>query len=143
MIEKIKALAHEKDICVLATISEKGPYCSLMAYALDENAVEFYMTTSRLTRKYANIEKNPNVSLLIDSRDTIPRTQAQALTVTGECEIISSHDPKRQSVKEKLLERHPHLKIILERPDSEILCVKAESYLFLHGLSDAFFEKVS
>jgi len=142
MIEKIKVLAREKDICVLATVSEKDPYCSLMAYAVDENAIEFYMTTSKLTKKYSNIKKNPMVSLLIDSRDTIPRTKAQALTVSGKCEILSFHDTKRQTIKEKLLTRHPHLKTILDKPDSEILCIKAESYLFLDGLTDAFFEKV-
>lgn len=142
MIEKIKALAREKDICVLATVSEKGPYCSLMAYTFDESANEFFMSTSRLTKKYANIEKNPNVSLLIDSREAIPRTQAQALTVSGICKIISNDDPKRPSIKEKLLKKHPHLEAILEKPDSEILCVKAESYLFLQGLTDAFYEKV-
>lgn len=142
MIEKIKALAREKDICVLATVSEKAPYCSLMAYAVDENAIEFYMTTSKLTKKYANIIKNPSVSLLIDSRETIPRTKAQALTVSGKCEIISFHDDKGQTIKEKLLTKHPHLKIILNKSDSELLCIKAESYLFLDGLTDAFFEKV-
>jgi nitroimidazol reductase NimA-like FMN-containing flavoprotein (pyridoxamine 5'-phosphate oxidase superfamily) len=142
MIEKIKALAREKDICVLATVSGKTPYCSLMAYAVNENVIEFYMTTSRLTKKYTNIKNNPNVSLLIDSRETIPRTNAQALTVSGKCEIISSHDTKSQTIKEKLLAKHPHLKIILDASDSEILCIRAESYLFLDGLIDAFFEKV-
>ena len=141
MIEKIKSFAHGKDICVLATVSEIGPYCSLMAYASDENAVEFYMTTSRMTKKFSNIEKNPNVSLLIDSRETIPRTQAQALTVTGKCEILSESDPKRQIIKQKLLKKHPHLKTILEKNDSEILCVRVESYLYLNGLTDAFFKK--
>ena len=142
MIEKIKALAREKDICVLATVSEKGPYCSLMAYAVDENAIEFYMTTLRLTKKFANIVTNPNVSLLIDSRETMPRSNAQALTVFGKCEIFSSHDPKRKTIKKELLTRHPHLDRILNKLDSEILCIKAESYLFLDGITDAFFEKV-
>jgi hypothetical protein len=95
-----------------------------------------------LTKKYANIENNPNVSLLIDSRETMPRSKAQALTVTGKCETISWQDPKRQTIKKELLTRHPHLNAILEIPDSKILCVKAESYLFLDGLTDAFYEEV-
>jgi nitroimidazol reductase NimA-like FMN-containing flavoprotein (pyridoxamine 5'-phosphate oxidase superfamily) len=99
----------------------KTPYCSLMAYAVDENAIEFYMTTSRLTKKYANIENNPNVSLLIDSRETMPRTNAQALTVSGKCEIFSSHDPKSQTIKKELLARASAPEIILDKSDSEIL----------------------
>lgn len=142
MIEKIKELSQAKDICVLATVSEKGPYCSLMAYAVNENAQEFYMATLRSTKKFANIENNPNVSLLIDSRETVPRSRATALTVSGQCEPIPYNDPKRQSIIDELLAKHPHLKTILNQPEAEILCVKAESYLFLDGLTDAFFEKV-
>ncbi|MFO8085422.1 MAG: pyridoxamine 5'-phosphate oxidase family protein [Desulfobacterales bacterium] len=143
MIEQIKALAIEKDICVLATVSEKGPHCSLMAYVVDENAVEFYMTTSRSTKKYDNIEKNPKVSLLIDSREKTPRTKAQALTVSGTCKIISSDNPKKQTLKRVLLRKHPHLKEILENPDAEIICIRAESYLFLDGLTEAHYLELS
>jgi general stress protein 26 len=142
MIEKIKALVFEKDICVLATVSEKRPHCSLMAYVADENAEKFYMTTSKLTKKYTNIENNPNVSLLVDSREKQPRNQAQALTVSGVCETISSDDSQKATLKKMLLEKHPHLETILEKPDSEILCVTVESYLFLDGLTDAHFIEI-
>ena len=36
MLERMKALAKEKDICVLATASGSNPYCSLMAYVTDD-----------------------------------------------------------------------------------------------------------
>lgn len=141
MLEKIKALALEKDICVLATVSEESPHCSLMAYMVDENAVEFYMTTLKQTKKYSNIVKNPHVSLLIDSRERLPRTKAQALTVSGICEMISSDDPQTETLEKVLLRKHPHLKKILENPESVILCVRAKSYLFLDGITDAYFIK--
>jgi nitroimidazol reductase NimA-like FMN-containing flavoprotein (pyridoxamine 5'-phosphate oxidase superfamily) len=32
MLEEMKALAREKNSCVLATIAGNKPYCSLMAY---------------------------------------------------------------------------------------------------------------
>ncbi len=101
------------------------------------------MTTSESTQKYANIERNPRVSLLIDSREKRPRTQAQALTVTGECEIIEAGDTKEDTLKKVLLRKHPHLKAILGRTDAKIICVKAESYLFLDGLTEAHYLELS
>ena len=79
----MKALAKEKDICVLATITDGKPYCSLMAYVTNRACTEMYMVTHRQTQKYQNLVTNPAVSLLIDTRDTTPRSAARAMTVEG------------------------------------------------------------
>ena len=36
MLEEMQALAREKNSCVLATIVDTKPYCSLMAYVVPE-----------------------------------------------------------------------------------------------------------
>jgi nitroimidazol reductase NimA-like FMN-containing flavoprotein (pyridoxamine 5'-phosphate oxidase superfamily) len=59
MLERMKALAREKDICVLATLSGARPHCSLMAYATDDRCTEIYMITHRHTTKYRNLTKTP------------------------------------------------------------------------------------
>jgi len=69
MLEEMKALAKQKDICVLATVSDGNPHCSLMAYATDDDCREIYMITQKGTKKYKNLIKNPSVSLLIDTRE--------------------------------------------------------------------------
>jgi nitroimidazol reductase NimA-like FMN-containing flavoprotein (pyridoxamine 5'-phosphate oxidase superfamily) len=68
MIEKMKALVKRKDICVLATVSENNPHCSLMAYVTDNDCREIYMVTNRQSTKFRNLSANPLVSLLIDTR---------------------------------------------------------------------------
>ena len=69
MLERMKAVVREKDICVLATVSGDKPHCSLMAYAADDDCREIYMVTHRKTNKYKNLKENPAVSLLIDTRE--------------------------------------------------------------------------
>ena len=68
MLAEMKQLAMEKTICVLATVAGNKPYCSLMAYATDENCTEIYMATQRSTQKFRNLAANPAVppSLLAD-----------------------------------------------------------------------------
>ncbi|UCB49008.1 MAG: pyridoxamine 5'-phosphate oxidase family protein [Deltaproteobacteria bacterium] len=144
MLEKMKALVKEKDICVLATVSAGNPHCSLMAYVTDEDCCEIYMVTHRKSRKYENLIKNPSVSLLIDTREEhrgSRRPEAKALTVSGTFQKIDDKN-KRIQVHSKLLDRHPHVKEFLEHPDAEILCIRINSFLLLNGLTDAHFEAV-
>jgi nitroimidazol reductase NimA-like FMN-containing flavoprotein (pyridoxamine 5'-phosphate oxidase superfamily) len=141
MLKEMKALAKEKNICVLATVTGDKPYCSLMAYVTDENCEEIYMVTLRNTQKYKNLTENPAVSLLIDTREKSYRSGAKALTVEGVYAEIESEE-KRKKVQAKLLDVHPHRLGLIDHPESEILCVKIRSFLLLNGLQEAHFKKV-
>jgi nitroimidazol reductase NimA-like FMN-containing flavoprotein (pyridoxamine 5'-phosphate oxidase superfamily) len=136
MLAEMKQLAMERSICVLATISGNKPYCSLMAYATDESGTEIYMATQRATQKFRNLTENRAVSLLIDTRETLPRSQARALTVEGTCAPIED-DSKKKFARNRLLSMHPHLNDFLLHSDSEILCVTIHSFLLLKGLTEA------
>jgi len=59
MLEKMKELVRKKNICVLATVSDYKPYCSLMAYITDATCKEIYMVTHKNTTKFNNLQKNP------------------------------------------------------------------------------------
>jgi nitroimidazol reductase NimA-like FMN-containing flavoprotein (pyridoxamine 5'-phosphate oxidase superfamily) len=123
VLKEMKALAKEKNICVLATVADGKPYCSLMAYVTDENCKKIYMVTHKNTNKYENLMGNPSVSLLIDTRDISPRSKAKALTVEGVYTAIESEE-KRKKVRAKLLSVHPHLAEFIKHSEAEILCVK-------------------
>ena len=68
MLEKMKNIMRSQDICVLATVSEDKPHCSLMAYLTDDDCRTIYMITHKHTTKYRNLTANPSLSLLIDTR---------------------------------------------------------------------------
>ena len=137
----MKALAKEKNICVLATITGSKPYCSLMAYVTNEECTEIYMVTQRHSQKYQNLIANPAVSLLIDTRDTSPRSAARAMTVEGIFQKIK--DPaKEKKVRRELLSAHPHLNEFMRLPEAEVIQIKIKSFLLLDGLTQASFEDV-
>lgn len=141
MREQMTAMVRENDICVLATASGNLPHCSLMAYVADETGETIYMATPADSRKFANLGKNPAVSLLIDTRARQPRENTQALTVSGTCHPVS--DPEeRAAAADRLRAAHRQLERLLEDPGVEVLCVKVDSFLLLDGVSDAHFVKV-
>jgi len=144
MIEFMKKLAKEKDICVLATVSGAMPHCSLMTYTTDDACTEIYMATYRSTKKFKNLMENPSVSLLIDTREEHKgsrRPEAKAMTVSGTLEKLEN-EQKKAWAKARLLGRHPHLKEFLDHPDAEVICIKIRSFLLLDGLTDAHFEEM-
>ena len=141
MLAEMKALAREKNTCVLATVGGQSPHCSLMAYVTDENCTEMYMVTHKNTNKYKNLIENPSVSLLIDTREISPRTKAKALTVAGVCTVIEKEE-KRKKVHTRLLEVHPQLAEFINHAEAEILCVRIQSFLLLDGLQEAHYQSV-
>ena len=141
MLTEMKALAKQRDICVLATVAGQKPYCSLMAYVTDDDCEEIYMVTHKNSTKYKNLLHNPAVSLLIDTREKSPRAEAKALTVEGVfCKIETAE--RRKQVAAKLLQAHPHLDDFLKHPDADIICIKISSFLLLDGVQQAHFESI-
>jgi nitroimidazol reductase NimA-like FMN-containing flavoprotein (pyridoxamine 5'-phosphate oxidase superfamily) len=59
MLEEIKALAREKNSCVLATIVDRKPYCSLMAYVTHTACTEIYMVTQRQKKIWRHLLPAP------------------------------------------------------------------------------------
>ena len=96
MLKKMKDIVRANDLCVLATVSEGKPHCSLMSYVSDEEGREIYLISHKQTKKYFNLMENPVVSLLIDTREEErgqKRVDIKALTVVGDHGAGSCHRP--------------------------------------------------
>lgn len=144
VVHRMKALVQSKDSCVLATSAGDKPHCSLMVYVADEQCRKIYMVTYRKGTKYANLKENPNVSLLIDTRDEHQgedRPKAMALTVNGIFEEV--REPSRKAlVARQLLERHPHVADFINDAEAAVFAVKVTSFLLLDGFTDAHYHVV-
>ena len=141
ILEKMKNFVRKKNICVLSTASDNKPYCSLMAYVTDSTCKEVYMVTHKNTTKFKNLQKNPWVSLLIDSREIQPRSNAQALTITGVF-VPLLDEGKKQKIREDMLKSFPHMKEFIHHPESELIRIKINSLLLLEGLTQSHFVSI-
>ena len=144
MIGKMKDIVRTNDLCVLATVSEGKPHCSLMSYISDEEGQEIYLISHKQTKKYVNLLKNPKVSLLIDTREEKKgqrRIDIKALTVSGEFQMIKGSE-RKDLIRTKFLKKHPHLKDFLYDPGAEVFSIRIKSFQLLDGIKDAFFETV-
>lgn len=140
----MKNIVRGNDLCVLATVSEGKPHCSLMTYITDDECSEIFMISHRQTKKFRNLMSNPVASLLIDTREEErgqKRIDIKALTVVGEFQVIKDQTQKT-FIHAKFSKKHPHLTDFLKDPGAEIFSIKIKSFQLLDGVKDAFFEKL-
>ena len=144
MLKTMKKLVRDNDVCVLATVTDNFPHCSLMSYVPDRACRQIYMMTRKGTKKYRNLAVNRTVSLLIDTREEdcgADRANIKALTVSGVFTTIGDK-AKKKLVRQKLLRKHPQLKPFADDPDTEVFAVKVKGFELLDGVVDSYFEKV-
>lgn len=136
-MKELKKILKESNLCVLATTNKHfQPNSSLMQYHFDENFNELHMMTSKESSKSKNIEENPNVSLLIDTREDSIHDVSKivALTVYGEAEIAKETKDKENIIRE-LVEMYPSLEQFSKSDSCEIIIVKPTKFLILNGVT--------
>lgn len=67
ILKDVKDLLKNEKLCTLATCVENNPYVSLMNFTYVEEENKVILSTRRNSKKYENIIKNKNVSLLLFS----------------------------------------------------------------------------
>ena len=141
MREAIKTLIQSREVCVLSTVSDGTPHCSLMSYVADDQCREIYMLTLAGTRKYRNLSGNSAVSVLIDNREEgFGRGgNIQALTVSGVFREIGE-PAEAETIRRRLLERRPQLTELIAGGETRVFAVRATAFQLLDGVSHSHVE---
>ena len=129
--QKITDLLSKEKLAVLATWDEKQPYTTLVAYIFTEDLKSILFATRKDTRKYQNIAKYPYVSLLIDNRtnDKKDFQDAVALTVRAKAKQI---EIEKQAYLNLYLNRFPDLRDFLEDPQTALVLLEIQQYIYVH-----------
>ena len=124
----IRDLFESQKLAVLGTQNRGQPYANLIAFAASDNLKSLYFVTARATRKYANIEADARVTVLVDNRSNQDSdfSKAAAVTATGRAREISKEDQDRMLAV--YLSKHPMLKDFVQSPSCALLQVNVETY---------------
>ena len=125
--QRLKVIDRTQLHAVLATVSGRKPYTSLVAFALTPDTRYVLFATPKKTQKYINIIKNKNVSLLINTAKNTSRDykNAEAVTIQGKARSVRQ-GRKRTELAGVLAEKHPHLKSFINSASTALVMVEAE-----------------
>lgn len=129
--QQIRELLAGQRLAVLATSDRGRPYASLVAFSAADDLHALYFTTSRETRKYANLTAEPRTALLIDSRTNREEDflQAEAVTVLGMA--IEFEGEEKKPPVALFLARHPTLREFVEAPSTAFFAVRVEKFVYV------------
>jgi nitroimidazol reductase NimA-like FMN-containing flavoprotein (pyridoxamine 5'-phosphate oxidase superfamily) len=113
MEQKAVDILNKYRLMAIATLRADGwPQATMVSYA--NEGLLLYFIVSRASQKYANIERDSRVSIVV-GRDFEDPSQIKALSIAANASEV--RDPKqRERAINLILERHPAL-IKLGRPD--------------------------
>jgi nitroimidazol reductase NimA-like FMN-containing flavoprotein (pyridoxamine 5'-phosphate oxidase superfamily) len=125
---QIKALFTSQGLSVVSTHDHGQPYCHLVAFASTEDLKRLVFATTRTTRKFANIDEDPRVSVLIDNRTNRVSDfhEAMAVSATGHAEEILG--PEKDVLLRVFLLKHPHLEDFVLSPTCALMQVQVDRY---------------
>jgi len=129
-INKVTKLLNEQKFCVLATMSEKYPYSTLVGFYTNRDNSEMIFGTLKNTCKYNNLINYPLVSFIVSDRknNSLDIKNASALTALGKADII---DNGIENYKIKFLAKHPYMKEFIRDPQCALFKVKVERYILV------------
>lgn len=133
IFDQLRELCSAQRLAVLSTNGDGSPYASLVAFAASDDLRRLYFATFRKTRKYANMQANSQVALLIDSRaDNISDfARAVAATALGSARELAGRE--RSEAVRHYLEKHPDLEEFVTAPECALIEVSIRSfYLVSH-----------
>lgn len=136
-IEAIKAMLSNESFAVLATNAKNESYTSLISFVTNKEATFLAFSTPINTRKYQMIEKDGNVSLLIDNRSANLEdiNEIAAITAIGKARILKDMD-ERKKWSLILIEKHNYLDDFICADTSAIILVEITNYHYVSSFQE-------
>ena len=127
-------------IAALGTLHDGEPHLAMVAVAVESDFSAFYIHVSKLGKHTGDMEKNPNVSLLIaetDDQRLDPQTLAR-VSLNGTAEMIPRTDPHYARIKHTYLTRFPESEPLFSLGDFNLWRIKPTGGRFVAGFARAF-----
>ena len=139
ILSEIKKMCDQQNFAVLATQGDGQPYTSLISFSITNDLKKIYFSTPSQTRKFSLLEKNNQVSLLIDNRSDLPDglNQISGLTITGTARIVAE-DFEKKEASFHLLEKHPYLKKFISSETTKIIEITAEHFYYVRRFQEVY-----
>ena len=130
--QQLELLFEGQGLAVLSTHGDGQPYASLVAIAADPTLAKLFFSTSRSTRKYANMQTTPRAALLVDSRSNRDSDfhHAVAATATGAVREITAREGS--TFETLFLSRHPYLETFVDSPSCACMVLEVDTYILVN-----------
>jgi nitroimidazol reductase NimA-like FMN-containing flavoprotein (pyridoxamine 5'-phosphate oxidase superfamily) len=129
--KKIRLLLRTQKLGVLATMESRHPYQSLVAFAVSDDLKHIYFATAVETRKYVNLTRHSEVSMLFDDRSNSPIDFRQGIAVTAIGSAKEVTPRSKAKILDLYLKRHPGLEGFAKSPSCRLFQIKVRTFILV------------
>jgi nitroimidazol reductase NimA-like FMN-containing flavoprotein (pyridoxamine 5'-phosphate oxidase superfamily) len=126
--QRLRRLLHGQPLGVLATGGRDAVHATLVAFATTEDLGEVVFATSRATRKFEMLRRNPHAALLVDDRTNQVSDFRDACAATAHGTATEVEAARRDELRRLYLDRHPHLEEFVRASSCALLSIAVETY---------------
>ena len=125
----IRELLSGQKLGVLATNGEDYPYTSLVGFAVTDDLKSLVFATMKRTRKYSNLRKRPNVTILVNSsrNSSDDFKDAASVTVLGLAHDVAGEELSK--LRALYLAKFPFLEDFITDPECMLVKVEAKKFI--------------
>lgn len=140
--DQVKQILHElfssQNLAVLGTHQSGQPYGSLVAFAATPDMKNLFFATTRATRKFANLQADPRVSMVFDNRSNRVADFRKAVAATALGHAKEVRGKEKKELTKLYLAKHPHLKEFVSSPTCALVKIRAEVYYLVWRFQNVF-----
>ena len=136
--QTLSELFASQKLAVLGTHQRGQPYGSLVAFAATQDLKSIVFATTRATRKFANLQADSRVSMVLDNRSNrvVDFRKAVAATALGRAKEVRGKE--RKKLAKLYLAKHPHLKEFVSSPTCALVRIRVEIYYLVWRFQNVF-----
>jgi len=135
--DRIQVIVRDQALAVLATTNQGKPHPSLIGFTVSDDLTQLVFATSRSSLKFKNIVAEPEVALLVDTRQNRPDDffSATAISIYGTaCEI---QETELTYYRNLFLDRHPQLRDFVFSATTALIKVNVTRYKLISEFEKA------
>jgi nitroimidazol reductase NimA-like FMN-containing flavoprotein (pyridoxamine 5'-phosphate oxidase superfamily) len=136
--EILLELFSSQKLAVLGTHQSGQPYGSLVAFAATADLKNLVFATTRATRKFANLQADSRVSMVLDNRSNRVVDFRKAVTATALGRAGEVRGEERKKLARLYLAKHPHLREFVASPTCALVKIRVEVYYLVWRFQNVF-----
>ena len=126
--KRLVELFHSQKLASLSTQKDGQPYASLVAFYHADDAKHLFFVTPKTTRKFANLNADGRVALMINNSTNTDSDFHNAMSVTAVGTANEVLGSEKQEVLSLYLAKHPYLDEFVNAPTCALIEVEVDTY---------------
>jgi heme iron utilization protein len=129
-------LFRSQNLATLATHNDGQPYASLVAFYAADDLKHIYFVTPKTTRKFANLNADCRVAVMVNSSTNQASDFHRAISVTAVGSAEEVEGSEKEPILNRYLAKHHHLEDFVRSPTCALVRISVKTYYLVKNFQN-------